>query len=436
MSARGAAAAATLFFVFTGSAPAAVEIQWWHAMQGERGRQLEKLASTFNDSQAEFRVTPVYKGSYTETLAAAILALRSHQQPPIVQVVEVATATMMAAKGAVYPVYQLMRDQGEQFDPAAYLPAVTSYYTDLNGNMLSFPFNSSSPILYYNKDQFRTAGLDADKPPKTWPEVEAGARRLLDAGVHCGFSTEWPSWIHIENFSAYHNLPIATGINGFAGLDAELTINNPTVIKHIATLAEWQKSKIFEYGGRANRAESKFYSGECGIYLGSSGTRTNILANAKFEVGYGMMPYWPDVPGAPQNSIIGGATLWVLKGRMDSEYKGVARFFAFLSRPGLQAWWHQNTGYMPITRKAYDLSRAQGFYDRNPGTDIAIQQLTLNPPTDNSRGLRLGSFLLIRDIIEDELEQVFSGRKSAKAALDVAVKRGNELLRQFERANQ
>jgi sn-glycerol 3-phosphate transport system substrate-binding protein len=435
MWARGAAAA-TLFFVLTGSARAAVEIQWWHAMQGERGRQLEKLASTFNDSQAEYRVTPVYKGSYTDTLTAAISALHSHQQPPIVQVVEVATATMMAARGAVYPVYQLMRDQGEQFDPAAYLPAVTSYYTDLNGNMLSFPFNSSSPILYYNKDQFRTAGLDPDKPPKTWPEVEAEARRLLDAGVRCGFSTEWPSWIHIENFSAYHNLPIATRINGFAGLDAELTINNPTVIRHIATLAEWQKTKIFEYGGRANRAESKFHSGECGIYLGSSGTRTNVLANAKFEVGYGMMPYWPDVPGAPQNSIIGGATLWVLKGRMDSEYKGVARFFAFLSRPGLQAWWHQNTGYMPITRKAYELSRAQGFYDRNPGTDIAIQQLTLNPPTDNSRGLRLGSFLLIRDVIEDELEQAFSGRKSAKAALDAAVKRGNELLRQFERANQ
>src|SRR5262249_30340872 len=200
-------------------------------------------------------------------------------QPPIVQVVEVATATMMAAKGAVYPVYQLMRDQGEQFDPAAYLPAVTSYYTDLDGNMLSFPFNSSSPILYYNKDQFRTAGLDPDKPPKTWPEVEAEARRLLDAGVHCGFSTEWPSWIHIENFSAYHNLPIATGINGFAGLDAELTINNPTVIKHIATLAEWQKSRIFEYGGRANPAEPKFHSGESPIHLGSPRIPTKRPAN-------------------------------------------------------------------------------------------------------------------------------------------------------------
>jgi sn-glycerol 3-phosphate transport system substrate-binding protein len=436
MSARGLAAAAALSLILTGSASAAVEIQFWHAMQGERGRQLEKLASGFNDSQSEYQIVPIYKGSYTETLAAAIVALRTRQQPPIVQVVEVATATMMAAKGAIYPVYQLMHDQGEDFDPAAFLPAITSYYTDLSGNMLSFPFNSSTPILYYNKDQFRAVGLDPDKAPKTWPELESVARRLVDAGVRCGFSTEWPSWIHIENFSAFHNLPIATNINGFGGFDTELTINNAAVVRHIAALAEWQKTKIFEYGGRTNRAESKFYSSECSIYLGSSGTRTNILANAKFDVGFGMMPYWADVPGAPQNSIIGGATLWVLKGRSDPEYKGVARFFAYLSRPGLQAWWHQNTGYVPITRKAYDLSRAQGFYDRNPGTDIAVEQLTLKPPTENSRGLRLGSFLLIRDVIEDELEHAFSGRKSAKSALDSAVKRGNDLLRQFERANQ
>src|SRR5215217_3097684 len=267
MSARGLAAAAALFLLLTGSASAAVEIQFWHAMQGERGRQLEKLAGGFNDSQSEYQIVPVYKGSYTDTIAAAIVALRTRQQPPIVQVVEVATATMMAAKGAVYPVYQLMRDQGEEFDPAAYLPAISSYYTDLGGNMLSFPFNSSSPILYYNKDQFRAVGLDPDKPPKTWREMEAFGRRLVEAGVRCGFSSEWPSWIHIENFSAYHNLPIATKLNGFGGLDAELTINNPTVVKHIAALAEWQKTRIFDYGGRANRAEPKFHSSECAMYL-------------------------------------------------------------------------------------------------------------------------------------------------------------------------
>jgi sn-glycerol 3-phosphate transport system substrate-binding protein len=436
MSARGVLAAAALVSIFATPAAAAVEIQWWHAMQGERGRQVEKLASDFNATQAEYQIVPVYKGSYGETLSAAIMALGSRQQPAIVQVVEVATATLMAAKGAVYPVYQLMRDRGEEFDPSAYLPAITSYYTDLDGNMLSFPFNSSTPIFYYNRDQFRLAGLDPATPPKTWRDLEMVARRLLDAGVRCGFSSEWPSWIHVENFSAWHNVPLATKANGFAGFDTELTINNPTVVRHIAALADWQRTKIFDYGGRYNRAESKFHSGECGMYLGSAGTRTNILANAKFEVGYGMMPYWSDVAGAPQNSIIGGATLWVLKGRPEAEYKGVAKFFAYLSRPGLQAWWHQVTGYMPITRKAYDLSRAQGFYDRNPGADIAVEQLTLNPPTENSRGLRLGSFLLIRDTIEDEMEQALSGRKPAKAALDSATRRGNDLLRQFERANQ
>jgi sn-glycerol 3-phosphate transport system substrate-binding protein len=219
-------------------------------------------------------------------------------------------------------------------------------------------------------------------------------------------------------------------------LDAELTINNPTLVKHVEALAAWQKTRIFDYGGRGNRAEPKFNRGECAIYLGSSAVRASVLANAKFDVGYGMLPYWPDMAGAPRNSIIGGATLWVLKGRPAAEYKGVARFFAYLSRPGVQAWWHQATGYLPLTRKAYELSRAQGFYDRNPGADISIEQLTLHPATANSRGLRLGSFLLIRDVIEDELEHVFAGRKSAQAALDAAVANGNRLLRQFAQANQ
>jgi sn-glycerol 3-phosphate transport system substrate-binding protein len=435
MSARGFAAAGALLLILTGPV-SAVELQWWHAMHGERARQLERLVSDFNGSQSEYRIVPVAKGTYAETLAAATLALRSRQQPPIVQVLEVATATMMAAKGAIYPVHQLMRDQGETFDPSVYFPVIAGYYGDLDGNMLSFPFNSSTPILYYNKDLFRAAGLEPDKAPRTWPELEAAARKLLSVGVPCGFTTEWPSWINIENFSAYHDLPIATKTNGFAGLDAELTINNPTLVKHVEALAAWQKTRIFDYGGRGNRAEPKFNRGECAIYLGSSAVRASVLANAKFDVGYGMLPYWPDMAGAPRNSIIGGATLWVLKGRPAAEYKGVARFFAYLSRPGVQAWWHQATGYLPLTRKAYELSRAQGFYDRNPGADISIEQLTLHPATANSRGLRLGSFLLIRDVIEDELEHVFAGRKSAQAALDAAVANGNRLLRQFAQANQ
>ncbi|MGY4317986.1 sn-glycerol 3-phosphate transport system substrate-binding protein [Bradyrhizobium sp. JR3.5] len=416
-------------------AQAATEIMWWHAMSGELGKQLEKLAADFNASQSDYRIVPAYKGNYTETVTAAIFAFRSRSQPAIVQVNEIATATMMAARGAIYPVFELMRDQSEAFAPSAYLPAVAGYYADVDGNMLSFPFNASTPILYYNKDMFRSAGLDPSEPPKTWPELGIVAKRLRAAGAMCGVTTSWPSWINVENFSAFHNLPIATKANGFSGLDAQLIFNNPLVVRHIAQLAQWQADKTFDYSGRGQTAEPRFQKGECGIFIGSSGTRADIKANSKFEVGYGMMPYDPDVQGAPQNSIIGGATLWVLRDRPRAEYAGVAKFFAYLSRPEVQAAWHQNTGYLPITRAAFDLSRTQGFYERNPGASISIEEVTLKPPTDNSKGVRLGSFVLIRDVIEEELEQVFAGKRSAQAAMDNAVERGNRLLRQFERAN-
>ncbi|WP_420134641.1 sn-glycerol-3-phosphate ABC transporter substrate-binding protein UgpB [Rhodopseudomonas sp.] len=424
-----------MLLTFAGAMPAraATDIAWWHAMSGQLGRRLEKLAADFNASQSDYRVVPSYKGNYTETVTASIFAFRSSTQPAIVQVNEIATATMMAAKGAVYPVYELMRDEHEAFSPADYLPAVAGYYVDLAGNMLSFPFNASTPILYYNKTMFRKAGLDPEKPPGTWPELGAAAKKLVDSGAACGFTTSWPSWVNVENFSAYHDLPLATRANGLGGLDAVLVFNNPLLIRHVAQLAEWQKTKVFDYSGRATTAEPRFQQGDCGIFIGSSATRADIIANSKFDVGYGRLPYWPDVASAPQNTIIGGATLWVLRGRPADEYKGVAKFFAYLSRPEVQAAWHQATGYLPVTRAAYELTRAQGFYDRNPGTAISIEQMTLKPPTDNSRGLRLGSFVLIRDVIDDELEQAFSGKKSAQAAMDSAVERGNKLLRQFER---
>jgi sn-glycerol 3-phosphate transport system substrate-binding protein len=430
-----AVTAAFISAVSASAAGAATDIQLWHAMSGELGRQLDKLAADFNASQPDYRIVPSYKGNYTETVTAAIFAFRSRSQPAVVQVNEIATATMTAAKGAIYPVFQLMKDQQEPFSPENYLPAVSGYYVDAAGNLLSFPFNASTPILYYNKTLFRDAGLDPEVPPKTWPEVGAAAKRLRERGAVCGFTTSWPSWIHVENFSAYHNLPLATRANGFAGLDAELTINNPPLVHHVAQLAEWQKDKVFDYSGRGQSAEPRFQKGECGIFIGSSGTRADIKANAKFDVGYGMMPYWPDVPGAPQNSIIGGATLWVLRDRPREEYKGVAKFFAYLSQPGVQAAWHQHTGYLPITRAAFELTRAQGFYEHNPGAEISFEQIALHPPTENSKGIRLGSFVLIRGVIEDELEQAFAGKKGAQAALESAVERGNKLLRQFERAS-
>jgi sn-glycerol 3-phosphate transport system substrate-binding protein len=412
-----------------------IEIQWWHAMGGQLGEKVNQIASDFNKTQSDYKIVPVYKGTYTETLTQAIAAFRAGQQPDIVQVFEVGTATMMAAKGAVYPVYQLMADTGQPFDPKAYLPPVYGYYATSDGKLLSMPFNSSTPVFYWNKDAFQKAGLDPSKGPKTWPEVAEDAKKLLAAGFTCGFTTGWETWIQLENFSAWHNKPFATKDNGYGGLDTQLAFNGDLQVRHINQLAEWQKDKIFVYGGREDKPNDLFASGQCPMHFGSSGAAGGFL-RAKLNFGIGMLPYWPDVAGAPQNSIIGGATLWVMQGKPKDHYKGVAQFFTYISSPEVQADWHQSTGYVPITLAAYELTKKQGFYDKNPGRDVAVLELTNKPPTENSRGLRLGNFVQIRDVEDEELEAVWAGKKTAKEALDAAVARGNELLRKFQQANE
>ncbi len=419
---------------FATNAWAATEVQWWHAMGGRLGEKVVEIADGFNASQSDYKIVPVYKGNYTETMTSAIAAFRAKQHPHIVQVFEVGTATMMAAKGAIYPVYELMKDSGEDFDPSAYLSAVTGYYTDTEGNMLSMPFNSSTPVLYYNKDAFAKAGISS--APKTWPEVEAAAKKAQAAGYACGFTTGWQSWVQIENFSAWHDLPIGTKQNGFAGTDTEFVFNSPEHVKHIGALAEWQKSKIFDYGGRRSDSAPKFYNQECVMYMNSSAAYAGVKSNAKdFEFGVSQLPHWSDVGHAPQNTIIGGATLWVLQGHEAEEYKGAAAFFSYLSSAEVQADWHQFTGYLPITTAAAELTREQGFYDKNPGTDVAIKQMTGKAPTANSKGLRFGNFVQIRDIINEELEAIWNGSKTAQQGLDAAVERGNQLLRKFEATN-
>jgi sn-glycerol 3-phosphate transport system substrate-binding protein len=433
----GAAAAVAFTCGASAAAQAQTEIQWWHAMGGQLGEALNALAEGFNKSQTEYKVVPVYKGTYTETMTAAIAAFRARQHPHIVQVFEVGTATMMAAKGAVYPVYQLMADAGEPFDPNAYLPAVYGYYSTTDGKLLSMPFNSSTPVLYYNKDAFKKAGLAGDKPPKIWDEVEQYSKKLLASGYQCGFTSQWQTWVQIENFGAWHNVPFATGANGFSGTDIKLTINDPLRLRHVENLAKWQKEKVFVYAGREGKPNPKFTTGECPMIMASAGSAGGF-AQAMKEVPFGiaMLPYYADVAGAPQNSIIGGATLWVLSGKPKPEYKGVARFFAYLSSPEVQSKWHMETGYVPITKEAYARTRAQGFYDKFPGRDVAVEQLNFKPPTDNSKGLRIGNFVQIRDVMDEELEAVWAGQKTAKQGLDTAVERGNRLLADFARANK
>jgi len=409
---------------------AQTEIQWWHAMGGTNGERVDKIAADFNASQSDYTVVPAYKGNYTETMTAAVAAFRAKEHPHLVQVFEVGTATMMAAKGAIYPVEQMMADSGEPFDKSDYLPAVISYYQTPEGELLSMPFNSSTPVLWYNADALSAAGVE---PPKTWADVKTAAKALVDNGMACGVSFGWQSWVMIENFSAWHNLETGTKENGFAGFDTEFTFNNDSVVARLDDIASMSEGNLFKYGGRRGDSLPMFTNGECGMWMNSSAYYGSIKSQAEFNFGQTMLPLDTAVADAPQNSIIGGATLWALAGHDAEEYKGLAKFMTYLSSADVQAWWHQETGYVPITTAAYELSKTQGFYDNNPGTDTAIKQLSLNTPTPNSRGLRFGNFVQIRDVINEEMEALWAGDKTASQALDAAVERGNVLLRKFER---
>tara|TARA_R110002126_G_scaffold92954_12_gene220499 strand:+ start:414 stop:1724 length:1311 start_codon:yes stop_codon:yes gene_type:complete len=414
---------------------AVTEIQFWHAFTGRLGDLVAEQVDTFNKGQSDYKVIASHKGNYSETLNAGIAAFRAKEQPHVLMVFEVGTATMMGAKGATKPVYQLMADAGASFDPDAYIGSVKGYYTSTDGKMLSLPFNSSTPVLWVNKDALKAAGIDENIDMSTWDKVGGVLDTLKASGHECPLTTAWQSWIHLENFSAYHDIPFATKDNGFAGVDTSLALNGEVQVKHIQTMGDWAQEGKFIYKGRRNEGGADFRAGSCALFTESSAGYAGIKAEAKFEFDVRPLPYWDGVAGAPQNTIIGGASLWVMEGHEDDEYKAAAEFLNFLSSEAIQAKWHQDTGYLPITSAAFDKTKADGFYEANPGTEIAVIQMTAKEPTANSKGLRLGSFDQIRGIIDEELEAVWAGDKTAQVALDSAAERGDRLLRRFEQAN-
>ena len=425
--------AAAVLAAGTASGPAAAaEIQFWHAMSDRLNELLDEQVAKFNDSQDEHTVVATNKGNYSETLNAGIAAFRAGEQPTLLQVFEVGTATMMNASGAIKPVYELMEETGSEFDPSIYLAAVAGYYTTTDGEMLSLPYNSSTPVLYVNDDALAEAGA-ADMPLETWDDVGAVLDKLKASGSECPLTTAWQSWVHLENLSAYHDVPFASEENGFAGVDASLELNGEAQVRHIANMGQWAEDGKFIYAGRRNEGGARFNAGECAMFTESSAGYANTKATAEFDFSIHPLPYYDDVEGAPQNTIIGGASLWVMAGKSDEEYAAAADFLNFLSTSDIQAQWHQDTGYLPITTEAYEQTKASGFYDENPGTDIAIVQMTGEAPTANSKGIRLGNFDQIRGVIDEELEAVWAGDKSAQDAMDSAASRGDELLRRFER---
>lgn len=416
------------------SVMAETEIVWWHSMDGALNDWVNDLAAEFNERQTAYKVVPVFKGNYEQSMTAGVAAYRAGEAPDILQVFEVGTASMIYADGVTKSVTEIMKENDIPFDIDAYIPAVASYYTAPTGELLSLPFNSSTTVMYYNKDAFSKAGLDPENAPKTWEDIRVATEALKASGSSCPMTTTWMGWTQLESFSSWHNTPVATQNNGFDGLGVELLMNKPLQVRHMNNLSDMAKDGLFVYKGRADAGSPAFISGECAIMFGSSGSYGTIARDAKFKFGESTLPYYADVEGAPQNTVIGGASLWVMSGKPAENYKGVAEFFEYISQPEVQSKSHMRTGYLPVTKEAFELTEKAGFYDENPGADVPVEQM-IRKATDNTRGIRLGNMLQIRSIIDEETESIWTGDKTAEEALDNVVERGNKLLERFERVN-
>lgn len=414
-------------------APAAraarIPIQFWHAMSGELGVEVQRLVDGFNASQDRYRVIAVNRGSYDQTMLAVITAFRAGTPPDIVQVFDVGSATMMSARGATVPVYALMQQQRLPFATGQFIPAVASYYADARGRLLSLPFNASTPVLYYNKTMLARAGVT---PPATWAQMGEAGRKLLASGASCGFSTGWPEWIQFEQFAAWNGLPYASGNNGYDGFQGvRLQLDAPAFRRHLADLAAWSRSGVFRYGGPESNALPLFVNQTCAMYMDSSSSMASVAGGAHFDWGVAPLPHAASVPGAPRNSLVGGASLWVMTRVPADHLPGTAAFLQYLMSAPVQAQWARATGYVPVTHSGYDALLASGYYQRHPGAQVAMQELSNQPPLPWTRGLRLGYLPQLRQIQRNALEAVLAGKQTPQAALQHIVRRGDALLERF-----
>ncbi len=402
----------------------ATEIQWWHAMGGRLGEVVNEIAENYNASQSDVVIVPTYKGGYEDTMTAGIAAFRAKEQPHIIQIFDAGAATIINAKGATVPVADLMTD----FDIEDYIPGVRYFYADSDDKMIGLPFNSSTPLLYYNKEAFAAAGVDA--PPKTWEEFETIAPKLKEAGFIALAQSHSP-WIFSENFHSRHNIQMATENNGYDSTDAKILYNNDHMKMHWSKVKEWLDAGYYGFYGRAwGDNQDAFVQKKVAMWLGSSGSFGGLTKSAEFEFGTTFLPYWESITKEPTGTFIGGAALFAMSGHEDEEYDAVADFFGYMTAPENQVFWHKETGYVPITNAAYSAAKEEGYYESTPDAEIGILQLSL-PGGEWTKGYRLGYYVQIRDVMYKHYDDIFSGAASVEDAFVAMEKESNELLERF-----
>ncbi|MET3897980.1 sn-glycerol 3-phosphate transport system substrate-binding protein [Devosia sp. UYZn731] len=413
---------------------APTKFEFWYGLSGDLSERIQDMCKDFNASQADYEIVCVSQDNYESNLQNTIAAFRADKQPTITQISDGGVVDLMLS-GAYIPVRQLMEENGYDIKWDDYFSGIASYFSTSKGELLAMPFNSSTAMFYYNTDALKAVGFDG--APQTWQQVEKIARDLKAAGYECPVAFDptgqWQWW---EQFSAVHNQPIASEGNGYGGLDAVVEFNQGKFVDQLTWIKKMYDEGLFVVKSKATgeTANDAFVNAKCQM------TSSSIADHGTFGKQAIAGMHW-DVAMLPlqegserTNSLVGGAALWTLKGKSPEEYKGAAAFYAFIATPKQAEWWSTVTGYIPVTNTGYQAMVAKGFYNAAPykGRELAIKSLTFTPPTEYTRGVRLGNFGAVRVEIQNAMQDVLFNNVPVQQALDTAAERSNAVLRKFE----
>jgi len=404
---------------------AAGTVTFWHAMSGSKTAIVDGYAKEFMEMHPEITIEPVYSGSYAETVTKGLAAIKARKPPVLLMSYEVGTQTMLDS-GAIIPVYQL--NKGEfNFDEIT--EPILKYYS-VNGNLNSMPFNSSTAMMYYNKDMFRAAGLDPESPPTTFDEVAEYSKIIMDAGLASGgISFGWPAWI-LEQMHAYHNKFYANNENGRNGERAsEVLLNGKLGVEILTEWQQWAKDGVLSYGGRTYKANDPFIAGEFSMLLQSTSSLAGIIKSSDFEVGTAFLP---SLPGYEKgNSVIGGASIWVLKGHSDEVNAAAWEFLQYLAEKDNAVAWHKKTGYFPVNKDAYNTLVDEGWFENDMRFRTAFDQILNGSDSTAATGALLGNFVQIRDIVGAAIEEVVVNMQDPKTILDSTKVKCDQVLSDY-----
>ncbi len=348
-----------------------------------------------------------------------LVRLEKDQKPAALNLVmRYDMSDLMAQPKSFLPLHEVMAKAGQPLKLSDMPAEIKTGVMDGKGRLVALPLVYSTPVLFYNKNAFRKAGLDPEQPPHTWFEMQGMLDKLQDAGYACPYTSSWPVWVHIDNVSAISGLP-ATSEKG------QLSFNGLPQVKHVSMMATWTKANYFKLFGRRGEASAKFHDGECAMITTNSRESVDFADAKGVELGVAPLPYHDDVYGGRHPSLADGASLWVGAGRSANEYKQAARFVSYLLSPEIQVEMVRVYGGLPMTEAARVAVQSKLFQDGKKTMDVAFASLK---GSTGKSDVRVANIDPVRVVTNEELEAVWENGKAAKAALDTSVARGNTLL--------